>query len=173
MTNDSHNFHEALRPLLQQLEYAMMTTQTNEGVLTSRPVQTLQVDDEGAFWFFTSIISKKVAAIRENNRVNLAYANSTEKIFFSVSGRAEVLRDRHKAAEMWSAAQLVFFPQGQDDPQLALLKVIPEQIHYWNGNESIVGLAVKFGKAILGGRPSDVGMSIEMAPSQIARSSER
>ena len=140
-------------------EYAMLTTRAGDGALDSRPVQILQVDDDCAIWLFTNAASEKVAAIAADPHVNLAFVGAAKKIFVSVSGMAETVHDARKIDELWTAAQTVFFPQGRDDPALVLVRIMPISARYWNGNEPVLGLLLKFGKALLRGEPSDLGTS--------------
>ncbi len=148
-----------LRALIGGIDYAMLTTRSRHGVLVSRPLQTLQQDSIGDLWFFTSAFSGKVEEVRIDSNVNLVYANPTRKFFLSISGQAEILVDRQKIVELWTASQTIFFPGGCEDPTLALLKVTPVTAHYWDGNESPLGLLLKFGKALMQGESSDIGES--------------
>ena len=146
-----------LSELLMSIEYAMFTTRSRNGELISRPLQTLQVDDDGVIWFFTSAASAKIDDIGHDARVNLAYADPARKRFVTVVGSARVVVDRAKIDELWSAAQTIFFPLGRDDPSLVLLKVTPASARCWDGRESMLGLALKFGKAMLRHEASDLG----------------
>lgn len=146
-----------LSELVMSIEYAMLTTRSRSGELVSRPLQTLQVDDDGALWFFTSAASAKLDDIGYDARVNLAYADPARKRFVTVVGTAQTVADDAKIDELWSAAQTIFFPLGRDDPSLVLLKVTPSAARCWDGRESIFGLALKFGKAVLWQEASDLG----------------
>jgi len=150
--------HEVLT-LLGEIEYAMLTTRSRDGSFNCRPLQTLQIDAQATFWFFTNTGSDKCADIRNDARVNLAYADPARKIFVAIAGQAELLVDRAKIDELWTPAQLVFFPKGCDDPALTLLKFTPESARYWDGNESMAGVLLKLGKALLLGEASDLGAS--------------
>lgn len=157
-----HHERESLRELLGSLQYALLTTRAPDGALVSRPLQLLQIDADDALWFFTSVASAKVDEIAHDARVNVAFAESSNKRFLSISGRAAILSDRTKIDELWSAAQTIFYPHGRDDPSLALLRVMPDSAHYWDGNESPWGLLKKFGKAVLLRRASDLGHSTQL-----------
>jgi general stress protein 26 len=150
--------HEVLARLAE-IEYAMLTTRSRDGSFNCRPLQTLQIDAHSTFWFFTNTGSEKCADVRSDPRVNLAYADPARKIFVAIAGQAELVIDRAKIDELWTAAQLVFFPGGPDDTTLTLLKITPDSVRYWDGNESTAGVLLKFGKALLLGEASDLGAS--------------
>ena len=150
---------DSLRALLTGIEYAVLTTRTRDGGLASRPLQTMEIDDAGAIWFFTSASSGKIEDIRFDEHVALVYADPAQKVFVAITGRAEVIADRAKVDQLWKLGQTIFFPQGRDDPSLVLLKVTPLAARYWDGNESPLGLLLKFGKAVLRHEASDLGES--------------
>jgi general stress protein 26 len=153
----NHGDAKILGDLLAGIEYTMLTTLAADGSLVSRPLQTLRMDADGALWFFTSASSGKIDDIRHDARVNLAYSNPAKKIFVAVSGRAEIVVDRRRIDELWSPAQTIFFPQGRDDPELALLKIVPASARYWDGKESLISTLLKFGRAVLKGEAADLG----------------
>ncbi len=156
MTPDSRD-RRKLNELVTSIEYAMFTARSRAGELISRPLQTLQVDRNGAIWFFTSATSAKVGDIAADARVNLAYADPARKRFVSVVGTARIVVDRGKIDELWSLVQTVFFPLGRDDPSLVLLEVRPRTARVWDGRESALGLLLKLGRAVLRGEASDLG----------------
>ena len=146
-----------LHDLLAGVEHVMLATRGPGGVLVSRPLQLLQVDSAGALWFFTSAASAKVAEIHADARVNVSCADPVRKTFLAISGEAQLVRDRGRIEQMWTLAQTIFFPQGRDDPSLLLLKVTPATARYWDGNESMLGVLLKFGRAVLRNEASDLG----------------
>lgn len=119
--------------LIKDMEIAMLTTVAEGGCLHSRPMATQQVDvDRAELWFFTSIDSPKVAEIYHEREVGLAYASPETHRYVSVSGRAFVVRDGLKANELWSSDAVTWFPQGVNDPHLALLRIEVESAQYWD-----------------------------------------
>jgi general stress protein 26 len=150
---------ELLKQLLADIEFAMLTSRARDGALDSRPVQVLQIDADAAIWLFTNAASDKVDEIGCDAHVNLAFADTSRKRFASLAGNAEIIVDAHKIDELWTPAQTIFFPRGRADPSLVLLKVVPDSARYWDGNESALGMLLKFGKAVLRGEPSDLGSS--------------
>jgi len=148
---------ELLKAHIRRIEYAMLATRAPDGSIVSRPLQTMDVDDDAAIWFFTSSASDKVAQIRNAPDVDLSYSDVAGRIFISIAGRAELLVDRQKTTELWAVGQTIFFPGGADDPTLLLLKVEPRLARIWNGNESPVAVLRKFAGALLRGEAADLG----------------
>jgi len=122
-----------LGELIREIDIAMLVTVTGDGALRSRPMATQQIDPgEGTIWFFTSSDSPKSDEILHKQQVNLAYASAEKQSYISVAGRAHLVRDSAKTRELWKPAAKIWFPQGVDDPNLALLRVDVTAAEYWD-----------------------------------------
>ena len=95
-------------------------------------MSTQSVDDDGTIWFFSKKDSRKNKQLNKEDKVYLIYMDSGKEVYLSLTGSAEVVRDRNKTEELWSDFAKAWFPEGKDDPQLTLVKVIPETGHYWD-----------------------------------------
>ena len=131
-----------LASLIKDVDIAMLTTIQADGKLVSRPLGTQQVEFDGDLWFATSADSEKVAEIKANPRVNVAYASAGKNTYVSVSGEASIVADGAKIDELWSPAMKLFFPEGKDDPKLRLIRVRAESAEYWDGPGTAIGKAL-------------------------------
>jgi general stress protein 26 len=122
-----------LGELIGDIEIAMLATLEEDGMLRSRPLQTLQMDSEGALWFMTTISSPKIGEMDAHRRVNLSYCRPDRQTFVSVSGVTQILRDPQKAHELWRSELKSWLPR-VDDPEVVLLKVTVEAAEYWDVN---------------------------------------
>ena len=152
-----------LREQISDIEVAMLTTIDELGDLRSRPMATLHVGDDGDLWFFTHVDTAKVEETEREHRVNLAYAAPTSHRYVSVSGRARLVHDREKIRRLWRAAHRLYFPEGPDDPALALLCVTPQCAEYWCTPPTWLGRAVHLVKTALAGRPPEVASHEKLA----------
>jgi general stress protein 26 len=147
---------EKLHDVLDGFETAMLVTRTPEGVLRSRPLSIARKRGDDRLYFSTAIDTGKVAELEDDPHVNLALQSRTR--FASVSGRARLSRDRALIDELWSEGWKIWFPQGKDDPSLAIVIVEPEEATYWDAGGA-AGLRYLFesAKAYLKGErpPSD------------------
>ena len=131
-----------LAELIKDVEIAMLTTTQADGKLVSRPLGTQQVEFDGDLWFATAADSEKVAEIKANPLVNVAYASSGRNTYVSVAGKASIVADRTKIEQLWSPAMKLFFPGGKDDPNLRLIRVRAESAEYWDGPGTVIGKAL-------------------------------
>ena len=154
--SEQHDHHKAVqkvRELIKDVKFAMFTTQTDEGELHSRPMATQQVEFDGELWFLTSRESHKAEEVQHHPRVNVAYSAPDENKFVSVAGRADIFRDQAKIDELWSPAYKAWFPEGKEDPQIALIRVHVESAEYWHAPEGKMVHILGFAKAALTGKP--------------------
>ena len=146
-----------LDEMIKEIDFAMLTTVAEDGSLHSRPMSTQRAEFDGNLWFFTQASAPKVGEIEREQQVNVSYAAPEDQRYVSVSGRATVVRDRAKIGELWSPELKAWFPEGPDDPDLALLKVAVERAEYWDSPSSAVMHAVGFVKAIATGETYEPG----------------
>lgn len=147
---------EKLGELIDGVRIAMVTTAEPDGTLHTRPLATLKYEADGELWFFTAVDSAKVEEIDRDFHVSVAYASEPEHAYVAVAGRAELSRDRGKMAELWTPMAKAWFPEGLDDPKLALLRVRIERAEYWTSPGKTAYLA-GVAKASLTGKPSRMG----------------
>jgi general stress protein 26 len=149
---------EHLGELIRGIKVAMMTTVEQDGSLRSRPMWTHDRDFDGELWFFTKEHSPKVEEVEHDHHVSLAYADPSRDRFVSISGRCALVLDKEKARELWNPTLKAWFPEGLDDPELALLRVSVEKAEYWDTPNSRMVQLAGFVKATLTGqefRPGD------------------
>jgi general stress protein 26 len=120
-----------LLELIRDIRIALLTTVDRDGRFHTRPVQTLQMEDDGTLWFFTDWSSPKVEELYHDVRVSLGYADPTKSAYVAVSGSGSLLRDIQKAKQLWSIEQRAYYPEGPEDERLALLRVVIERAEYW------------------------------------------
>ena len=147
-----------LREIIKAVDICMLTTVDEEGGLHSRPMSNNRdVEFDGDLWFFTYGSSHKADEVGRVPQVNASFADIDGQLYASVSGQAEVVRDRAKIEELWKPQLKAWFPEGVDTPDIALLKVTAERAEYWDGSQSIVAHAVGFVTGLLKGEPADLG----------------
>ncbi|QHI99617.1 pyridoxamine 5'-phosphate oxidase family protein [Xylophilus rhododendri] len=140
--------------LIDGIGAGMLTTPDSSGVLTSRPMMPLEVDANGSIWFFTKPSSDKQAPA---GKVNLAFAEPSDGKYVSLSGGSTLIYDRNKIEELWSAAAKPWFPQGKEDPSLALLRVDVDDAEYWDSNSSRMVRMLAMAASAVSGKPVGMG----------------
>jgi len=146
-----------LGELINDTEFAMLTTVDADGSLRSRLMALQRREFDGELWFFTKASTPKVDEVEREEEVNVSFARPDKQHYVSVSGKAQVVRDRAKIEELWSPELKAWFPEGSDDPDLALLRVRAERAEYWDGRSSFVSHLVGLAKAVATGTSYEPG----------------
>ena len=110
----------------------MFTTLIDQFPLRTRPMETLDVCDQGNFWFLSAEDSSKNVEIRMDERVQLFFANSTASEYLSIYGKASIETKKEKIEELWKPLAKVWFPEGKNDRKITVLKVAPLEVFYWS-----------------------------------------
>lgn len=142
-----------LKKLVNDINVCMFITNNKDNSHT-RPMSTIEVEDNGTLWFFTDIRSIKVEEVSMEHAVHLVYAHPGKESYLDVWGNATVVTDKQTIKNKWSPLIKAWFPGGVDDPNISLLQVKPQTVYYWDAE---AGKMVSFLKIIAGaisGKPA-------------------
>ena len=145
-----------LKSLGEDIRFCMYTTFGN-GRIDSRPMTTLDIDDNGNVWFFTSRNTDIGKETNWGESVTLIYADPKNSSYLSVAGQAAVVNDEQKKEELWNVMTKAWFPGGKDDPDLVLLKVTTDEAAYWDSNSSRMVVFFSMLKAAVTGTTPEGG----------------
>jgi general stress protein 26 len=140
--------------LIEDMPFAMLATVEADGALASRPMAALQMDANGALWFFTDLRSSKVERL---GAVNLSFTDASTGTYVSLSGRGEIDTDRSHIERLWTAFAKPWFPDGPGSPNLALLKFVPDAADYWDAPNSKMVRAFGVIASMVAGKPIAMG----------------
>jgi general stress protein 26 len=126
--------------------------------IVSRPMSTQGIDEDGTMWFFSRKDSEKNDQIDEDNTIHLMYMDTGKQQYLSLSGHASIVVDKRKTEELWNPIAKAWFEKGKDDPSLSLLRVTPEEGHYWDTKNGKLISFIKIAVAALTGKPMDGGV---------------
>lgn len=111
----------------------MLVTHGRSETFHARPMALAQVEADCRIWFLTHRDSAKAHEIETDTHV-LVICQQDHHAYLSLSGRATLVDDRAKTAELWKEPFRVWFPKGKDDPELALISVTPEDGEFWDNS---------------------------------------
>ena len=141
-----------VRDLISGARTAVLVTVGVDGRPDARPMACVWRDDfNDVLWFMTSRQSHKLEEIARTPDVLVSYADPKAAEFVVVGGRARIVADSNVAASLWSEAQRIWFPQGPDDPDLAVISVKMETARYWSNPASAMTYGAAYLRALLNG----------------------
>lgn len=131
---------QKIKDLAENIKTCMFCTY-NGDKLNSRPMAAQKVDEEGVLWFLSDKTSVKNHEILKNSKVELFFSAPHDQ-FLTLHGHATILYDREIIKELFTPIVKVWMPEGEDDPNLSVIKVVPNEGYYWNNkNGKVVALA--------------------------------
>ncbi|MEP6742946.1 MAG: pyridoxamine 5'-phosphate oxidase family protein [bacterium] len=147
-----------LREMVKDIDFCMLTTVDENGDLHSRPMSVNgEIDADGDLWFFTYGSSHKVVEIGKTPKVNASFANPEDFRFVSMTGTAQLVRDRAKIKELWQPQLKAWFPEGTEEPDIALLRINVDKAEYWDSPSSKIAQAFSFVSALVTGKEASGG----------------
>ena len=143
--------------LIKGIRICMMTTAAGDGSFDSRPMAVQDVPFDGTVWFLTQAESGKLGEIRNDDHIALLFADTSNSKYVSAKGYATVSQDKAKIHELWNPMFKAWFPEGEDDPRIRVLKATVTEAHYWEASSSKLVLYAKYLAAAVTGGKVDVG----------------
>ncbi len=147
-----------IRELAKDANICHFVTNLSSIPLSSRPMATQKVDDEGNIWFISDKDSNKNTDIQADKRVQLFYSATGSYEYLSIYGTAEIVFDKEKVHEMWTSFARAWFPGGEDDPSISLIKVSPEDGYYWDTKNNKLVSLFNIAKSMVTGKTDDDGI---------------
>jgi general stress protein 26 len=152
--NDTHtkDYHELsgaeglqkIAEMIKGIRIAMMNTAAADGAISSRPMALQDVPFYGTLWFLCSIRSEKIDEISADRHITLTFAEPSDSKYIAIKGRGTYNQDKAKIHELWNGWYKAWFPEGQDDPDIAVLRVDVTEADYWEANASKLVLGMKY-----------------------------
>ena len=142
--------------IIEKVGVCMMTTQYAGG-LRARPLEARPDRSAGVILFVTDVRGGKDDEIAAHPReVGLCFIDHKQKAYLSLSGRAEVMRDPELARAIWASTDDAWW-DGPDDPNVRVLRFVPDTAELWDGPASKAVAAYEFAKARQTGEKPDLG----------------
>jgi len=116
--------------LLKKFSNVMLVTHTGEEGFHARPMAVADIEEDGRLWFISGADTAKIHEIEVDSHVHIVAQHGHSAI--SLTGRASLIGDREKIAQLWNEAFRVWFPMGKTDPDIELIAVRPERGEYWD-----------------------------------------
>ena len=138
--------------MIGDIPIAMLTTFGPEGP-RSVPMARQEVDPSAELWFITARSAAHVRAIESEPRVAVSF--SARDAWAAAYGRASIVDDRDRLADLWTTFAEAWLPGGPDDPEATLLRVDLEHGEYWDTPGGRIASLISFAKTKVTGDTYD------------------
>ena len=141
--------------MLKVFHVAMVVSHADDGSMIARPMAIARIDRGGAMFFTTNLDEAHPEELAADPRVTIVVQSKTQ--FAAVRGTAKLSSDGALIHSLWHENWRIWFPEGKDDPKIAILVVEPIHGEYWdNAQSSGLKFAFAAAKAYLRGKlPED------------------
>ena len=145
---------ERVWELMEKISICMLTTWDGNN-LHSRPMDARSRRKENTVYFLTDARHHKDEEIARYPKLALAFADTSDQKYASVSGEATVSNDRAMIKELWEPTAKAWWDT-PDNPNIRVLKVTPTEAEFWDGPGTVVSMVKMAVAAATGSRP-DLG----------------
>lgn len=121
--------------MIKDIKVGMLVTLDGD-VPRARPMHLVQDEYDGTLWFFTRRSAEKTFETQKDSDVCLSFSDQEEGVYVSLSGKASLTSHRELIDKYWSPFVGAWFPEGKDDPDVALLEVNVQFGEHWRAKES-------------------------------------
>ena len=124
-------FLAAAREIVAEVPFCWLATRSADGGANARAVRSCTgrpSDDEWTRRFLVRRGSRKVAEMREANRVTLAYQHDSGDAYVALSGRAILVDDVTEMRSLWPSAMDARFPPGFAEEHMMVGRVEVDRI---------------------------------------------
>jgi len=116
--------------LISSFDTAMLVTESCDGDLRARPMAIAGHHEPAMLYFLTRREDEKLRELTYRADVSVVMQRNDQ--YLSISGRAGLVDDPNLVEQAWSASARIWFPQGPEDPNVALLYVEPGFVECWD-----------------------------------------
>lgn len=147
---------EKLKEMGKEAPTCFFCTKMRKGQsFATRPMSVQQVDDEGNFWFLSAADSHKNEELKTDKSVQLLFQESKYADFMTIYGKAKVTKSKEKIKELWNPIMKAWFTEGEDDPRITVIKVVPQNGYYWDTKHGKLVAMVKTVAGAITGKTFD------------------
>lgn len=147
---------QKIKDLAEDIKTCMFCTYKGDK-LNSRPMSAQKIDNEGNLWFLSDKTSEKNVEILANSKVELFFSEPHDQ-FLTLHGHATILYDKEIIKELFTPIVKVWMPEGEDDPNLSVIKFVPNEGYYWNNKHNKAVAVAKMATAFITGKTMDDGI---------------
>jgi len=150
-----HDHQARVWDIVEKCGAGMLTTRFAGG-LRARPLEPRPDREAGIIWFVTDVRGAKDDEIEADPQVCFVVMDHKDKAYLSITARAEVREDHAQAAKIWKKTDDMWW-SGPDDPNVRVLRLVPERAELWDGPSSTAVAMFEFAKARITGEKPNLG----------------
>jgi len=145
---DTHHSHTQIKDdLIRNMDEITAGMLGVEGVGSHmRPMTHFADNDHRTLWFLASRSSDLVTEIGQGSTAHFCLVGDNNRFYACLRGTIEQVADDEKKDELWGPISGAWF-EGQDDPDVVLLKMSLRDAEVWSNTDSRLQFAFEIARA--------------------------
>ena len=149
---------DKLREMVDKIDIGMLCSfKKDEKQPHAVPMSRQEVDEQGNIWYLFSKQSETYQHLQADRQVSLIYAQPKDYEFLTINGHAEISRDEARIEKYWNKMMEGWFEKGKEDPNIQVLKIVPNDAYYWDQKSNKLITLMKVAANAVTGNNFDVG----------------
>lgn len=130
----------------------------------SQPMTAFQEEGSSSIWFFTRDDVELAKDVAGGADASFEYGSKDQKVWASLRGRLTVApRDQAIIDRHWNPIVAAWYPEGKEDPHLALLRFDGADGRIWVSDGGLLKFAFEIVKANVTGETPDSGGAVNVS----------
>jgi general stress protein 26 len=147
-----------LKDLIDDIDIGMMSSFNNtQKYPYTVPMSRQEVDEEGNIWYLLSATSGTYKNLTADPKISIAFAHVGFYKFLTIDGTATLSEDKARIEKYWNKFMEVYFETGKEDPNIRVLKVTPEDAHYWDNKLNKFMTMFEIASSAITGKSMNIG----------------
>jgi len=140
---------DAARDTMKSARFCFLITVDQQRQAQARILNPFDPEPDMKVWLGTNRNTRKVAQIRRNPRVTLAYWDSAGMGYVTMLGRARLVENLEERKKRWKPEWAEFYPGGPEGDTYLLIEFTPSQIEVMSGKHQVASEPLGWKPAIL------------------------
>jgi general stress protein 26 len=144
---------------IEKARYGMLGLTGRQPAHHFQPMTAFCERDGGQIWFFTRNDSDLAQATERGGEAMFIIQAKDQAFQACVSGRLVQEFDTGRMQEYWNPVVAAWYPEGQNDPRLTMLRFDVSDAQVWLSETNPLAFGIQIVKANMTGKEPDVGES--------------
>jgi general stress protein 26 len=128
---------KAAKEIMTSTETCALITQDKNGASRVRTMDPFPPEKDLTIWFGTNPKSRKIAQIKNDNKVTIYYRDKDETGYVMLHGKGEIINNQATKKNYWKDSWKSFYPNKKES--YILIKVTPIWIEIVSPPRNIIG----------------------------------
>jgi general stress protein 26 len=123
--------------VLKKSKFAFVSSIDSLGFPNTKAMFALKRDGIAVHYFSTNYSAKRTQQFLSNPNACVYLCNQSRFMGLMLVGKMEVCTDHDSKAMLWKPRDVMYYPQGVDDPDYCVLKFTTQRGNYYHGLKNV------------------------------------